>query len=103
LKENEKESKSTYWPKKNKLVEALKVIEDFRLLCQFQMELGYWATTDFPTKHHLNKILSTQYMDKKLLEKVYGKGLAKRVNKLLPYCKHYASFTRLDSEQKNAK
>lgn len=82
------------WPKREKLVDAVEVFERFRDMCVWEMDLGYWATVDFPSKHHINKILSVQYMDKDTLEAVYGTGLVKRIFELMPYCKHYVQFVR---------
>jgi hypothetical protein len=94
-KNQKKKDKGDQWPKREKLIEALEIFQNFRDMCQFQMELGYWATMDFPTKHHLNKILSIQYMDKKMLEEVYGKVLVKRTFDMMPYCKSYISFVKM--------
>ena len=86
--------KSDPWPKKQQLKDALDVFENFRALCQYQMDVGYWATTDFPTKHHLNKLLSIQYMDKEMLCMAYGDGLVEKVFEMIPYCKGYIAFVR---------
>lgn len=101
MKKKNKKGKYGHWPKEEKLKEALNAFEDFRDMCQHQMDLGYWATIDFPSKHHINKILSLQYIDKELLEMVYGKGMVARTFKLMPYCKSYIAFVRDIKEDKN--
>jgi hypothetical protein len=90
--------KSDHWPNRAKLLEAYEIFEEFRGMCQHQMDLGYWATIDFPTKHHLNKLLAIQYMEEELLIKVYGKALVTQVKKLIPYCKGYLNFVREEVE-----
>lgn len=92
-KKHKKESKLS-WPRRTNLIEAVDIFINFRELCVFQMDLGYWATVDFPSKHHINKILSLQYMDKKNLEDEYGSALIKQVFDLIPFCKSYVAFTR---------
>lgn len=86
--------KERVWPKADKLKEAVDRIYNFRLLCQYQMEVGYWATVDFPTRHHINKILALQYSDRDVLERVYGKKLMLQALELVPYCKGYLEFTK---------
>ena len=92
MSEDKKKNKS--WPSRDKLQESLDVFEEFREICKLQMELGYWVTLDFPSKHHINKILSIQYMDKETLYKNYGPGLIARAKTMVPYCKNYLSFIR---------
>lgn len=89
-----KEPERRGWPKREKLIEAVDTFDNFRQMCALQMETGYWATVDFPSKHHINKILSVQYMDKKVLEDEYGPVLVSRVFSLLPFCKKYVAFVR---------
>lgn len=91
------------WPSKDKLQEAVEVFEEFREICKLQMELGYWVTVDFPSKHHINKILSIQYMDKDYLDKHYGKGLINRAYSMIPYCKSYLSFIRESQNNESRK
>lgn len=94
MSEDKKKSHGKSWPSKDKLQEALDVFEEFREICRLQMELGYWVTLDFPSKHHINKILSIQYMDKETLYRNYGSGLIARAQSMIPYCKYYLSFIR---------
>lgn len=82
------------WPKKEKLFQAIKVIENFRSMCRHQLDLGYWATVDFPTKHHINRILALAYLEKSLSEKIYGPSLVKRAEVLIPICKQYLLFVK---------
>lgn len=86
--------KDIKWPKKQSLVEAVEVVEKFREICKFQLDLGYWVTVAFPSKHHLNKILSTQYMDRDLMVEVYGEGFTNRLGEIVPLCKNYLAFLR---------
>lgn len=91
---NNKSGKKKVWPKSDKLKEAVDRIYNFRLLCQYQMEVGYWATVDFPTKHHINKILALQYSEREDLERVYGEKLVSQALDLIPHCKGYLEFTK---------
>jgi hypothetical protein len=81
-------------PSKKSIEDAIKVIEDFRAVCRHQMDLGYWATVDFPSKHHINKILQLQYTDYSQIESVYGAGLSKRIKEMVTICKSYIAFLR---------
>lgn len=89
-----KQSKKGEWPKRDKLSEAVDVFWRFQEMCKLQLDLGYHVTMDFPTKHHINKILSLQYMDKEIIEKVYGSELVSRALELIPGCKLYIGFTK---------
>ena len=89
-----KRSAETRWPKKKKLIEAINVFRRFQEMCKLQIDLGYWVTMDFPTKHHINKILSLQYMDLNMIEKVYGKSLVREALGLIPACRSYIAFTK---------
>jgi len=82
------------WPRKDKLEEAIDVMWRFKSMCNHQLDLGYWVTMDYPTKHHINKILSLQYMDAEVIRKVYGSKLAQRALELIPNCKLYIAFTK---------
>ena len=82
----------TQWPKREKLIQALDVFERFREQCKLQMDLGYWVTMDFPTKNHLNKILSFQYLDRDVAEKIYGSTLTARTYDMVPSAKNYIKF-----------
>lgn len=86
-------------PSKKSVEDAIKRIDDFRTLCQFQMEVGYRSTIDFPSKHHMNKILQMQYRDKRDLIGIYGNGLVEKIFKMMPYCKSYIVFLRDADEQ----
>lgn len=93
--------KFSHWPKSEKLQEALDVVERFRGMCQLQMDLGNWATMDYPTKHHINRILSLQYADKDELTLLYSLALVERIYKVIPYCKHYIMFIRESKDNLN--
>lgn len=84
-------------PSKKSIDESIKVIDDFRAVCRHQLDLGYWATTDFPSKHHINKILQLQYMSKEDVIEAYGSGLARRIHGMIGVCKSYISFLREDN------
>jgi hypothetical protein len=86
--------KEPSWPKRDKLRQAVDVIHTFQSMCRLQLDLGYFVTIDFPTKHHINKILSLQYMDLEVVRNVYGNILTEQALGLIPACKHYVSFTR---------
>jgi hypothetical protein len=86
--------KEPSWPKRDKLRQAVDVIWRFQGMCKLQLDLGYLITMDFPTKHHINKILSLQYMDPEVIENVYGKRLMEQALALVPVCQHYVAFTR---------
>lgn len=91
------------WPKRESLVDALDVFDVFREACKLQLDLGYWMTITFPSKHHLNKILSAQYIDPDLMHEVYGEGLTRRIQETIPLCKSYSAFLRSDNVEKNKK
>lgn len=98
--------KEIRWPRKEHLIEALNIFESFREACKFQLDLGYWMTITIPSKHHLNKILSTQYIDKDLMLEVYGVNLTTRLLDTIPACKNYLSFIKdggPDGIEKNKK
>lgn len=82
------------WPRKDRLKEAVDAVYNFQQMCKHQMDLGHWATMDFPSKHHINKILSIQYMDHNVVNRVYGEGLLKQVKELIPACRAYIEFLK---------
>jgi hypothetical protein len=86
-------------PSKRSIEDCVKVIDDFRDVCRHQMDLGYWATTDFPSKHHINKILQLQYVNKDEILETYGNGLSKRINYMIVVCKSYVAFLREDNDK----
>lgn len=100
-KNEEKPRKDIGWPRAEKVKEAIEVVMNFQMMCKHQLELGYWATVDFPSKHHINKILSLQYMDKATVDRIYGHSLAKRCAALLPLCKNYLEFTKYKENYEN--
>jgi hypothetical protein len=100
VKNNEEATRMHGWPKAEKLKLAIEVILEFQALCRHQLDLGYWATVDFPSKHHFNRILSLQYMDEVTAERLYGRHLAKRAQRLLPLCKSYLDFARFEESKK---
>lgn len=81
-------------PSSKSVQDAIVRVEDFREACRWGLEQGLWATIDFPSKHHINKILTLQYKNKKDILDFYGPGLTDRALKVLPYCKAYVQFTR---------
>lgn len=87
---------------KKKVEEAVTVFENFREACKLQIDLGYWVTIDFPSKHHLNHILAVQFLDSKDLELKYGAGLVNRLHKALPHAKRYLAFIRDLDEKDNS-
>ena len=91
------------WPRRERLVEALDVFENFQAMCNHQLDLGHWATIDFPSKHHLNKILCVQYIDEETSRRVYGDNLINRVFKTLPFCKTYVEFAKAIKNVENKK
>ena len=86
-------------PSKKSVEDAIKIIDDFRAVCRHQMDVGYWATTDFPSKHHINKVLQLQYPNQEDLINYYGNGLTRRINSMVSICKAYISFLREDYEK----
>lgn len=86
-------------PSRKSIEDAIKVVDDFRAVCRHQLDVGYWATTDFPSKHHINKILQLQYISKDELFDWYGQGLARRINSMISICKAYLTFLREDHEK----
>lgn len=100
---SDENKKDIRWPRKEHLIEALEVFDAFRNACKYQLDMGYWMTVTFPSKHHLNKILSVQYIDENLRLSVYGEGLTRRLLETIPLCKSYAAFTRADHVEKNQK
>jgi hypothetical protein len=102
-----KTGKNVTWPKKDNLKDAVEIIWRFQSMCRHQLDLGYWVTMDFPTKHHINKILSLQYMDLEVIKQVYGEKLVQRAMSLIPACRHFVAFTKeynydgLEQEKQN--
>lgn len=82
------------WPKKGKIVEALAIVRNFRDACKLQLDLGYPFKVAFPSKIHLNKILSIQYIERSIVENVYGIGLSREIYTYIPYIKNYIKFTQ---------
>lgn len=74
--------------------EAVEVMKDFRACCKQRLETGYWATIDFPSKHHVNNLLQLQYRKMSELEAKYGLGLASLALETIPHCKAYLAFLR---------
>lgn len=98
--------KEIRWPRREHLVEALDVFDNFREACKFQLDLGYWMTITIPSKHHLNKILSTQYINQDLMREVYGINLTTKLLETVPLCKAYLNFIKeggSDGSEKNKK
>lgn len=91
---NKNQEKKPEWPKKEKLKEAVDVVYRFQQMCKHQLDHGHWATMDFPSKHHINKILSIQYMEHDFVSNVYGPGLLRQVKELIPVCRAYIEFVK---------
>ena len=87
-------------PSKKSVDEAIKLIENFRDLCRHQMDVGLWATADFPSKHHINRLLQLGYRNRADLAREYGEGLARHIYEITPTCKAYVAFMRDANEQK---
>lgn len=85
-------------PSRRSVEDAIKVIEGFQAMCRHQMDLGYWATVDFPSKHHIGKILQMEWRDKAEVYRFYGDGLARHIYELLPVCQAYTRFLRNDRQ-----
>lgn len=90
------------WPNRDKLAESVDAVWKFQQMCKLQLDLGYWVTMDFPTKHHINKILSVQYIEKAMVDKVYGSTLAKMALDLIPACRNFIAFTKGTDEKLEA-
>jgi len=89
--------KKPRWPDRKLLEESTDVMWRFQKMCEYQLDVGHWATMDFPTKHHINKILSLQYLETEVVEQVYGPVLSKRALELVPVCKKYLDFIKVQS------
>jgi len=74
-------------------------MDGFRAVCRHQLDSGYWATTDFPSKHHINKILQLQYARHDDVVNVYGRGLSRRIDSMIIICKAYIAFLREDNDK----
>lgn len=84
------------WPNKKKLLEAVEMFENFREMCEMQFDLGYVVNMQFPSKHHINKIMSLEYLqeDPEVIRAAYGEALLERAIKLIPNCKAYVTWIR---------
>lgn len=106
MQEDKDNTRNISLPSKKSVEEAIRVIENFRDLCKHELEVGYWATTDFPSKHHINKLLQFSYRSKDDLIKVYGEGFVRHIFQVIPICKAYLAFVkdapneRVESKQK---
>lgn len=89
-------------PTRKSVEEAIRVFENFRDLCRLEMETGYWATTDFPSKHHINRLLQLAYRNRGDLLAAYGDGLTRHIDEIIPSCRAYVQFTRDPREQPEA-
>lgn len=81
-------------PSKKSLKEAIEVFEGFRANCKYRLDVGLWATVDFPSKYHINKILQVQYRKRTDLISEYGVALTESAIELVSVCKLYLEFTR---------
>lgn len=81
-------------PSKKSVDDSIRVIEDFRELCRFQMDLGYRSTIDFPSKHHINRILHLSYRSRSDLLVEYGEGLVRHIYDITPSCRAYIAFLK---------
>lgn len=81
-------------PSRESLKESIEIIRKFRDLCNLQLELGYWATADFPSKHHINKILQVQYRKYPDIIDYYGAGLGEAAISMVPICKSFLDFVK---------
>lgn len=82
------------WPNKKKLQEAVEIFDKFSQMCELQLDLGYVVPMQFPSKHHLNKILSIEYMDSAMLIQLYGAAFTQKAQRILPLCKTYVAYVR---------
>lgn len=92
-----RKKKDPRWPDRKLLAESVDIIWRFQKMCAFQLEIGNWVTMDYPTKHHINKILSLQYLEKDVVERVYGPALSNQALELVPVCKAYLDFIKVPS------
>lgn len=87
-------------PSKKSVEDALRVFEGFRELCRHQLDVGTWATVDFLSKHHLNRLLQFDWRSPTELNYAYGEGLTKRIRyELMPAIKGYAALVRSDKPE----
>jgi len=92
--------KRFYLPSYKRVKEAINRINHFRDVCTYQMDVGYWMTTEFPSKHHFNTILQLQYRESKDLVDKYGLGITQIILDLVPICKTYLAFVRFSAGDK---
>lgn len=85
-------------PSRKSVEEAIRVIETFRDICRHQMDLGYWATVDFPSKHHISKILQMKYRNPADIRAFYGDGLARHIEEVMKVCEAYRAFLKDPNE-----
>ena len=93
-----KQEKKIRLPPNRAVEEAIDTIHGFRDLCKHKLDAGHWATTDFPSKHHINNLLQLQYRKVSELQNKYGRAQANVILETIPYCKSYLAFLR-DEEQ----
>lgn len=92
---NQNKSANTKLPSKNSVQDSIQVVEKFRDICRFQLDLGYWVTADFPSKHHINRLLQLGYRSRSDLVESYGDSLTRYLlNAVVPMCRAYVQFTR---------
>jgi hypothetical protein len=95
---NQNQKQQSYQPKplptKKSIDDAIRVIEALRDMARHQMELGYWATVDFPSKHHINRVLQLSWRNRADLVSAYGEGLTRHIYEIIPICKAYVQFLR---------
>lgn len=96
-KKRPRKKKEPRWPDRKLLTESVDIVWRFQKMCEFQLDIGNWVTMDFPTKHHINKILSLQYLEKDVIEAVYGPALSRQALELVPVCKAYLDFIKVPS------
>lgn len=94
MKKRASSKKKLKLPSRKALKKSTDTVHNFREFCKHQMELGYWATIDFPSKHHVNNILQLQYRNRTDLLDFYGTALTEAALELVPTCKSYLEFLR---------
>ena len=92
-----KKKKDPKWPDRKLLAESVDIVWRFQKMCAFQLDVGNWVTMDYPTKHHINKILSLQYLESDVVQRVYGSTLSSRALELVPVCRAYLDFIKVPS------
>jgi hypothetical protein len=82
------------YPNREALKKSIDLLENLQTLCAFQLEVGLWASVDFPSRHHINRLLSLQYRPKQEVEHTYGEGFAARIYQSITLARAYLTFVK---------